>query len=55
MPRRDVRMYLFDIVKVCDDIASHVAGASLKEFQESRFLQAAGKGSPFFLIQLMVW
>lgn len=41
MPRRDVRMYLHDIVAACDHIASHVRNVDEAEFLCNRLVQAA--------------
>jgi uncharacterized protein with HEPN domain len=41
MPRRDIRMYLEDIVVSCDHVLSHVQGVNEQQFMTSRFVQAA--------------
>ena len=41
MPRRDVRMYLDDIVRACDHAMAHVRGATEEHFRATRSMQAA--------------
>jgi uncharacterized protein with HEPN domain len=41
MPRRDVRMYLSDIVDACDAMAEHVGGCDEEGFRTRRLVRAA--------------
>lgn len=41
MPRRDIRMYLDDVVRACDHVLSHVEDVDEQHFLASRFVQAA--------------
>lgn len=41
MPRRDVRMFLKDIVDACDAMQEHVAGCDEDRFAEIRLIRAA--------------
>jgi uncharacterized protein with HEPN domain len=41
MPRRDIRMYLRDVVEACDALRSHVAGCDEARFRSERLVRAA--------------